>query len=152
MEKTKLPIPRNGSKGDSNPGTLDCKSGILPLSDRASYNLLQTNLLAIKCVQTVQKIITTRLDEKLDENQPREQAVFRSKYSTPDHKNAINQREVPLCVAFVDFVTAFDSVQTHATWTSLQEQGIEDVYIEILKVIYIYIYGQLSVSTAAQRE
>ena len=32
--------------------------------------------------------------------------------------------------------------------TSLQEQGIEDVYIEILKDIY----GQLSDSTSAQRE
>ena len=31
---------------------------------------------------------------------------------------------------------AFDSVQTQATLTSLQEQGIEDVYIEILKDIY----------------
>ena len=26
---------RNGSKGDSNPGSLDCESGILPLSYRA---------------------------------------------------------------------------------------------------------------------
>ena len=30
------------------------------------------------------KIITTRLEKKLDENQPREQAGFRSKYSTTD--------------------------------------------------------------------
>ena len=28
---------RNGSKGDSNPGSLDCESGILPLSYRAQY-------------------------------------------------------------------------------------------------------------------
>ena len=33
------------------------------------------------------KIITTRLEKKLDENQPREQAGFRSKYSTTDHIN-----------------------------------------------------------------
>ena len=31
------------------------------------------------------KIITTRLEKKLYENQPREQAGFRSKYSTTDH-------------------------------------------------------------------
>ena len=87
------------------------------------------------------KIITTRLEKKLDENQPREQAGFRSKYSTTDHIHAINQlkeekcREynIPLCVAFVDYEKAFDSVQTQAILTSLQEQGIEDVYIEILK-------------------
>ena len=42
---------------------------------------------------------------------------------------------IPLCVAFVDYEKAFDSVQTHAILTSLQEQGIEDVYIDILKDI-----------------
>ena len=89
------------------------------------------------------KIITTRLEKKLDENQPREQAGFRSKYSTTDHIHAINQLKekclefnIPLCVAFVDYEKAFDSVQTQAILTSLQEQGIEDVYIEILKDIY----------------
>ena len=70
------------------------------------------------------KIITTRLEKKLDENQPREQAGFRSKYSTTDHIHAINQlkekcREynIPLCVAFVDYEKAFDSVQTQAILT-----------------------------------
>ena len=89
------------------------------------------------------KIITTRLEKKLDENQPREQAGFRIKYSKTDHIHAINQlkekcREynIPLCVAFVDYEKAFDSVQTQAIFTSLQEQGIEDVYIEIVKDIY----------------
>ena len=86
---------------------------------------------------------TTRLEKKLDETQPREQAGFRSKYSTTDHIHAINQlkekcREynIPLCVAFVDYEKAFDSVQTQAILTSLQEQGIEDVYIEIMKDIF----------------
>ena len=71
------------------------------------------------------QIITTRLEKKLDENQPREQAGFRSKYSTTDHIHAINQlkktcREynIPLwCVAFVDYEKAFDSVQTQAILT-----------------------------------
>ena len=37
------------------------------------------------------QIITTRLEKKLDENQPGEQAGFRSKYSKTDHIHAINQ-------------------------------------------------------------
>ena len=37
------------------------------------------------------------------------------------------------CVAFVDYEKAFDSVQTQAILASLQGQGIEDMYIEILK-------------------
>ena len=76
-------------------------------------------------------------------------------YSTADHIHAINQlkekcREynIPLCVAFVDYEKAFDSVQTQAILTSLQEQEIEDVYIEILKDTY----GHLSDSKSAQRE
>ena len=88
------------------------------------------------------KIITTRLEKKLDQNQPREQAGFRSKYSTTDHIHAINQLkeesreyDIPLCVAFVDYEKAFDSVHTQAILTPLQEQGIEDVLIEILKDI-----------------
>ena len=32
MERTKKPKLRNSSKGDSNPGSHDCESGILPLS------------------------------------------------------------------------------------------------------------------------
>ena len=104
------------------------------------------------------QIITTRLENKLDENQPtEEQAGFRSKYSTTDHTHAINQlkekcREcnILLCVAFVDYEKAFDSsVQTQAILTSLQEQGIED---RVHRNPERHIYGQLSDSTSAQRE
>ncbi len=85
-------------------------------------------MLAIEYVQTVHKIIITMLEKNLDENQPREQAGFRSKYSTTDHIHAINQLKekcceynIPLCVAFVDYEKAFDSLQTQAILTSLQE-------------------------------
>ena len=68
-----------------------------------------------------------------------DQAGFQSKYSTTDHIHAINQLKekcheynIPLCVAFVDYEKAVDSVQTQAILTSLQEQGMEYVYIEIL--------------------
>ena len=77
------------------------------------------------------KIITTRLEKKLDENQPREQAGFRNKYSPTDHIHVINRLKekcrvynTPLCVAFVDYEKPFDSVQTQAILSSLQEQGI----------------------------
>ena len=43
--------------------------------------------------QLFTQIITTRLEKKLDENQPREQAGFRRKYSTTDHnlkRSAVN--------------------------------------------------------------
>ena len=40
---------------------------------------------------------------------------------------------IPLCVAFMYYEKAFDSVETQAILTSLQEEGIEEVDIEILK-------------------
>ena len=89
------------------------------------------------------KVLTKMLEKTLDENQPREQARFRSRYSTTDHIHVINQlkekcREynIPLFITFVEYEKAFDSVQTQAVLTSLQEQGIEDVYIELLNEIY----------------
>ena len=82
-------------------------------------------------------------EKTLDENQPREQAGFRSGHSTTDHIHGINQRKekcreynIPLCIAFVDYEKTFDLVQTLVVLTSLQEQGLEDVYIELLNEIY----------------
>ena len=89
------------------------------------------------------KVLTIRLEKTLAENQPREQAGFRSGYSTTYHTHVVNQlkekcREynIPLSIAFVDYKKASDSMQTQAILTSLQEQGIEYVYIELLKEIY----------------
>ena len=89
------------------------------------------------------KILTARMEKILDENQPREQAGFRGGYSTTDHVHVINQlkencREfnIPLCIAFIDYEKAFDSVQTQTILSSLQDQGIEDAYIQLMKDIY----------------
>ena len=51
-------------------------------------------------------------------------------------KEKCREYNIPMCVAFVDYEKAFDSVQTQVILTSLQEQRIEDVYIYILKDIY----------------
>ena len=84
------------------------------------------------------KVLTKRLEKTLDENQPQEQAGFRRRYSTTHHTHVVTQlkekgREynTPFCIAFVDYEKAFDSVHTLAVLTSLREQGIENVYIEL---------------------
>ena len=73
------------------------------------------------------KILTVRLTKVLDENQPIEQAGFRSGYSTIDHINTSSQLkekcaeyQKPLCLAFVDYEKAFDSVKTWAILNSLE--------------------------------
>ena len=89
------------------------------------------------------KIITKRLNIKLDENQPAEQAGFRSNFSTIDHLQTVNQvieksreYQLPLCLAFVDYEKAFDSIETNAVIQALKNQGIETTYIKIIKEIY----------------
>ena len=44
MERTKCPILETVAKGDSNPGSLDCESGVLPLSYRAPHMLVLRRL------------------------------------------------------------------------------------------------------------
>ena len=89
------------------------------------------------------KILTRRLQTQLDENQPVEQAGFRSGFSTTDHIHTINQLiekcaeyQKPLCLAFVDYEKAFDSVETNAVLTSLKNQGIDSEYISTIAEIY----------------
>jgi len=89
------------------------------------------------------KIVTTRITKQLDDNQPREQAGFRSNFSTMDHLHSINQviektseYNIPLCLAFVDYQKAFDSVETKSVIQALRNQGVEQTYINILEYIY----------------
>ena len=72
------------------------------------------------------------------------------------YTKCITERRVPktwtTSVAFVDYEKAFDSVQTQAILSSLQAQGIEDVYIEILKDIYIYTDSSVTVHLHKESE
>ena len=68
------------------------------------------------------------MEKIFDENQPREQAGFRSGYSTIDHLHTMNlektsEYDMPLCLAFVDYEKAFDSVERTAIFNALYELG-----------------------------
>ena len=89
------------------------------------------------------KIITNRITRTLDENQPREQAGFRRGFSTIDHLHAVNQLiekcaeyKMPLVVGLVDYNKAFDLVEIPDVIEALQEQGVDPVYVNVLKHIY----------------
>ncbi|XP_037876062.1 LINE-1 retrotransposable element ORF2 protein isoform X1 [Bombyx mori] len=89
------------------------------------------------------KILLFRLTITLDENQPKEQAGFRSNFSTIDHIHVLRQilqkyREYnkTYYLGFVDFNKAFDSLEHHYIWESLEQQGVHKKYIRILKNIY----------------
>ncbi|XP_063542662.1 uncharacterized protein LOC134751210, partial [Cydia strobilella] len=86
------------------------------------------------------RVITNRLARRFDDFQPPEQAGFRKGYSTVDHIHALRQviqkteeYNLPLCLAFVDYEKAFDSIETWAVLQSLQRCQIDYRYIEVLK-------------------
>ena len=89
------------------------------------------------------KIITNRINITLDSNQSREQAGFRSGFSTIDHIHTLNQiiektneYRKPLCMAFVDYEKAFDSVDIAAVLNAIRSQGVEEPYCALLDEIY----------------
>ena len=89
------------------------------------------------------KIIKNRIERQLDDNQPREQAGFRGRYSTSDHLQVItqliektNEYNLPLCLGFVDYEKAFDSVEHHGIMDALDRHQVHKTYIELLTNLY----------------
>ena len=85
----------------------------------------------------------TRIERTLDENQQREQAGFRKGYSTTDHLQALNQiieksneYNLPLCIGFIDYEKAFDTVEHFAIFEALRKTHVSETYINILLNIY----------------
>ncbi|GFS02155.1 endonuclease-reverse transcriptase [Elysia marginata] len=91
----------------------------------------------------------TRLLQKLmeivrDENQPRDQAGFRKKFSIADHVYTLNQvieksneYNLPLCVGFIDLEKAVDSEEHFAIVEALRKININEKYVQILENIYL---------------
>ena len=89
------------------------------------------------------KILQNRLKKELDAQQPREQAGFREGFSTTDHLHAINQLieksneyQLDLCIGFIDYEKAFDSIEHLNLFQALREIGINEGYVCILEDIY----------------
>ena len=89
------------------------------------------------------RLLQTRIERTLDENQPREQAGFRKGYSTTDHLQALNQiieksneYNLPLCIGFIDYEKAFDTVEHFAIFEALRKTNVNETYINILQNIY----------------
>ena len=89
------------------------------------------------------QVILRRMLRTLDQHQPREQAGFRSGFSTIDHIQVISQLQekadeykIPLCFAFVDYEKAFDSIEFNPLFDTLEKQGVEEAYITLLQDLY----------------
>ena len=89
------------------------------------------------------RILHKIMERVLDENQLREQAGFRKGYSTVDHLQTINQLiekcnefKRPLCIQYIDYEKAFNSIEHKAIFKALRSIGINETYITILEDTY----------------
>lgn len=103
------------------------------------------------------KIILNRITKKLDEQQPIEQAGFRSGFSTVDHMHTLKQviekcqeYGYPLYLAFIDYNKAFDSLEHHHIWLALKNQGIEAKYIRLIQNVYCNSSAQVKLETLGE--
>lgn len=89
------------------------------------------------------KILQQKIEQKINNDQPEEQAGFRPSYSTNDHLQTINQiiekcqeYNINLYLGFIDYSKAFDSIETKHIWPSLERAKIHSKIIQIFKTIY----------------
>lgn len=99
-------------------------------------------------------IINKRISATLELKQPIEQAGFRKGFSTVDHMHTIGliiekyqEQRRPLYIAFIDYQKAFDTVTHSSIWKSLEQQGVEDEYINVIKSIYNNNTGKIKLET-----
>ena len=84
-----------------------------------------------------------QMENVLDEIQIREQAGFKRGYSTVDRLHTINlliekcnEFKRPLCIEYIDYEKAFDTIEHEAIFKALRSIGINETYISILEDIY----------------
>ncbi|RVE40475.1 hypothetical protein evm_014875 [Chilo suppressalis] len=89
------------------------------------------------------RVIANRLARRFDDFQPPEQAGFRSGYGTIDHIHTVRQiiqkteeYNQPLCLAFVDYEKAFDSIEIWSVLESLQRCQVDWRYIQVIRCLY----------------
>ena len=89
------------------------------------------------------KTILSRMEATLDCNQSREQAGLRKGFSTMDHLQVLtqliektNEYKVPMCLTFIDYEKAFDSVEHLRIISAVRNHGVSEAYIDLLTNTY----------------
>ena len=105
------------------------------------------------------RVLQRRMENILDANQPREQAGFRKGYATTDHLQSINQLieksnefNRKLCIAYIDYEKAFDSIEHNVIFKALRNIGINETYINIIEDIYTEATAKVHVESQTSEE
>ncbi|GFS13122.1 endonuclease-reverse transcriptase [Elysia marginata] len=105
------------------------------------------------------RLFQKRMEIVLGENQPRDQAGFRKKFSTTDHVYTLNQviektneHNLPLCVGFIDYEKTFYSVEHFSTTEALRKISINETYVQILENIYRQATARMHINNLVSEE
>ncbi|XGW03199.1 hypothetical protein V3C99_014864, partial [Haemonchus contortus] len=100
------------------------------------------------------RCILARIRRTLEEAQSVEQAGFRRNFSTLDHIatcrrliEASREHRLPLVMTFIGYKKAFDSVEPVKVLEALEEQGIERIYVDVLRECYSHCTTVFHLST-----
>ena len=122
---------------------------------------LPQNYRPIAIVQILYKLFTrmvlARIRPHLEAQQSRDQAGFRSYFSTEDHlmtfvllqEKCLEWRN-DLWIAAVDFKKAFDTVAHTSLWNALSSQGVGSKYVHLIAKLYLNQVAALCVDKVSR--
>jgi hypothetical protein len=103
------------------------------------------------------KVLCSRIRAILDSEQSCDQAGFRSGFSCDDHlfaavilQEKLNEFNLPLWAAAVDFKKAFDTIEHDNLWQALNNQNVPAAYIDALKKLYEGQSGQVQTDSISK--
>ena len=89
------------------------------------------------------KLLYARIQPILDDQQSKDQAGFRPRFSTVHHLFTVTMIQEkaaewrrPVWAAALDFKKAFDSIEHDSIWAALERQGVPTCYINTLAKLY----------------
>ena len=122
------------------------KGVITKLGKKGDFSFCENNRgITLRCVASklFQIIIITRLSDGIETTLRENQCGFRKNRSCTDQLFSLRvimeralEYNLPLCINFIDFKAAFDSVNRDYIWSALEHYGLPEKYINIFKAFY----------------
>ena len=123
------------------------KHSVISVIYKSGDATLPQNYRPICIIPLLYKLFSTLLYKRiypiLDAEQCKDQAGFRSRYSTVDHmfvftmlQEKSEEFSLNSWVAAIDFKKAFDTIRQGYLWDALKEQNLPGEYINVLKNLY----------------